>query len=805
MNKFFNSFLTSSRRQFLISSLAGSTTILFGMSSAHAVGRQVINLLNPSSPLVVPPNFHPTIWFTMEANGRTTVHILKTEMGQHIGTTLAQIVAEELELAWEWVQIDYPEMTAEAQAAYGIQITGGSYSTHEMFDRLARSAAAARELIVETGAKLLDAETADCMARRSTVVDTVSENQITYSEILSSTAIEYKITEDDLSEVKLKPKENYKIIGRSMPALDIPEKINGKARFGIDAYVPNMVYGKIVPAPTRVGSTIKGIDDSAAKKIDGYITTLPLNFPIAVKTNAIPTALVIAENYPAAMRAAKLVKVDWEVSGTSKISSQDILTEAKKLLTNRSKGLAFVRDGNIDRAKQDANQTLDASYITGLVAHASLEPQSALVQNVDGIWNVFAGCQAGHVVRLILSNFLKTTPDKIVVHPHYVGGGFGSRVYPMPIVLAAVAAQNLNRPVKVIFNREDDMGLEDPRTTTVQHLTAMLSGNGNVIGLKHDVVAGWIGFELVNIPAADNKGKIEGLSYSGADHWYDIPNQHVTAFRNEFLESVMPLGAVRSVSNNYTVFAIESFVDEIAHNLKKDPLSVRLELLTGRGKNAGSSPSEIYKHKFPLFFGIPGPAWKKWKFWPTYHASGNVAGAKRLANVLRISTGHAGYGTRLFGKDTAHGIAVTAAEERGMPSFCACTAEVHVNRSSGEVFVRKLTVAIDVGVAVNPDGIRAQVEGSLLWGVSNSLFEELTVKNGKFVQNNFDKYSWQTMSNLPELDIQIVENGLYPCGVGEPATSVVGAAVANGIFNAVGIRIRKLPIRPEDVLQALKA
>ena len=131
----------------------------------------------------------------------------------------------------------------------------------------------------------------------------------------------------------------------------------------------------------------------------------------------------------------------------------------------------------------------------------------------------------------------------------------------MPIVLAAVAAQTLNRPVKVIFNREDDMGLEDPRTATLQHLTAMLSGNGNVIGLKHDVVAGWIGFELVNIPAADNKGKIEGLSYSGADHWYDIQIQHVTAFRNEFLESVMPLGAVRSVSNNYTVFAVESFLD----------------------------------------------------------------------------------------------------------------------------------------------------------------------------------------------------------------------------------------------------
>ena len=454
MNKLFNSVLRSSRRQFLISSAAGSAGLLFGVSSAHAVGRQVINLLNPSSPLVVPPNFGPTIWFTMEANGRTTVHILKTEMGQHIGTTLAQIVAEELELAWEWVQIDYPEMTAEAQATYGLQITGGSYSTHEMFDRLARSAAAARELIVETGAELLDTEKEDCVARRSAVVDTVSGEKMTYSEILSSTAIEHKISEEDLAEVKLKPKDKYKIIGRSMPAMDIPEKINGKARFGIDAYVPNMVYGKIVPAPTRVGSTIKKIDDTPAKQIDGYIKTLPLNFPAAVKGNVIPTALVIAESFPAAMRAAQLVKVDWEISASSKTSSGDFLAESKRLRTDRSKAIPFVIDGDVDKAKKAANDVVEAMYTTEMVGHISLEPQSALVQNVDGIWNVFAGCQAGNLIRLLLSSFLKTTPDKIIFHPHYVGGGFGSRIVPMPVILAAVAAKALNRPVKVIFTRE---------------------------------------------------------------------------------------------------------------------------------------------------------------------------------------------------------------------------------------------------------------------------------------------------------------------------------------------------------------
>jgi CO/xanthine dehydrogenase Mo-binding subunit len=504
------------------------------------------------------------------------------------------------------------------------------------------------------------------------------------------------------------------------------------------------------------------------------------------------------------MRASQLVKVEWEIPPNSDKSSKDFSFESQKILASKSKGLSFVKDGDIVKAEKSAAGSLESSYTTEMVAHASLEPQSALVQNVDGVWNVFAGCQAGNVIRLILAGFLKTKPQNVIYHPHYIGGGFGSRIVPMPIILAAVAAKAIKRPVKVIFTREDDMSLQSPRSQTLQRLTAMFSDNGTVTGLKHDIVCGWVQSSLGNVPTADGKGKVEAFSVNGADHWYDIPNQHIQAFRNKLIEKVIPTSVVRSISNNYTVFAVESMVDEIAHKLQKDPLALRLNLLTGKGKNSGSKPTEKAKHSMPLMFGIPGPSWKKWRFWPTYHVSGNVAGAKRLANVLKISTGHAGYGTRILPKDTAHGIAATGAEERSMPSFCACTAEVEVNRSSGGVSVKKLTVAIDVGLAVNPDGIKAQVEGSLLWGISNTLFEELTVSNGKFIQTNFDKYQWQTMANLPELDIKVVENGLYPCGVGEPATSVVGAAIANAIFNAVGVRVRNLPIRREEILNGLK-
>ncbi|SVB91408.1 uncharacterized protein METZ01_LOCUS244262, partial [marine metagenome] len=262
-----------SRRKFLISSVAGSTALAISIGDTLAAGKQVVNLLDEGSPLMIPPNFAPSIWFTMESNGATTIHVLKAEIGQHIGTTFAQIVAEELELDWEAVRVDYPEMNATTQDKYGIQITGGSYSTNEMFDRLARSAAVARGLLIEVGAELLGSDINDCKARKGRVIDTVLDAEISYSEILSETAISHTVEEDDLASVKLKNRQDYEIIGKSLASLDSPEKVNGSARFGIDAYVPNMIYGKIIGPPVRMWASVKNIDDSEAKGIDGYIKT----------------------------------------------------------------------------------------------------------------------------------------------------------------------------------------------------------------------------------------------------------------------------------------------------------------------------------------------------------------------------------------------------------------------------------------------------------------------------------------------------------------------------------------------------
>ena len=784
---------TLSRRKFLILSGAGATSIAFASS---AMGREAVNLLDPGNPLVIPQNFKPSIWFTMEANGRTTVHVIRAEIGQHIGTAYAQIVAEELELDWDRVTIDYPEIDANTIMTYGAQITGGSYSVHEMFDWLARTGAAARGILIEAGADLLGADPADCIARNSLVIDEVFGDEISYSDILSETTIDYEVYEEDLGEVTLKARENYRIIGTSVPALDIPEKVNGSARFGIDAYVPNMVYGKIIAPPRRLGAKIVSINDDDAKSINGYLTTLPINLPEAGLVSGVVThtPLVIAKSFPAAMRAAEAIKVEWEVDGTSALGSEDLLAEAHDLLSKRTDEHEVFRIGDPKLAEQGAEKSFERFYETSMIAHVPMEPMSALAHFIDGKLHLYSGHQYASLIPMFIAGYTGLDPKDITFHPHLIGGGFGKRGEFETLILSSIAAMQMEMPVKVIFTREDDMAFAHPRTPTVQRMGGYLDANNNLSGTTHDIVGGWMGFYKIGLdfgmmptvvdgkPEPSPPGDVEAFTVLGADHWYDVPNQRVCSFRQHSIEQTVPVRAVRSVANNYTLFAIESFIDEIAEDIGRDPLEFRLTMMRGLGHNAGPDANHIEKS-----------LWPKWLNYSPYQKSSAVGGAKRLANVLRIASGVANYGSKVLPENAAQGIAISGAEERQNPAFTACVAEVHVDPVSAAIDVRRLTLAIDVGVIVNPDGVRSQVEGSLLWGLSNALREKMTIKDGAIAERNFDSYSWQTNANLPKLDIHLVENGLYPSGVGEPATSIVAQAHANAVARASGVGLPSLP------------
>ena len=772
-----------SRRSFLISSAVGASSLVFANSIVNA--KEAVDLLNPASPLVLPPNFTPSVWFTMESNGRTTVHIFRNEMGQHVGTSLAQIVAEELCLSWKDVTIDYPQMDSNTYGTYGMQLTGGSWSVVSEFDKLSKVSAAARQIIVESGADLLGADIADCIAENSIIKDTLMGEKISFSEILSETVIDYQVTEEDLATIQRKEKKDYKIIGRSVPALDIPEKINGSARYAIDAQVPNMVYAKIIAPPKRLGARIISIDDKKAKQIKGYLTTIPFNFPDEALNGGILThvPLVVASDYPSAMRAAKLIDVNWNTDACSTASSADFEKEAYKLLKDGKNGRLSWKIGEYDTCGEGKEcKKLERSYKTSMVAHVALEPMSALVNFDNGFLHIYAGHQAGTLLPNIIGQFTSISPDKIIYHPHLVGGSFGKRSEFGMIALASMASIQLKKPIKLILTREDDMAFSHPRTPTVQRLEAVISGK-ECLGYKQEIASATMQFDklmpqflrnpIVDGAPVESENKIESATVVGADNWYDIENQTVNYFRQASVEDTIPVRNVRSVGNNYTVFATETFIDEVSQEIGVDPMAFRLNYLNGVGINAGSNTPASY------------------------------GGGKRLANVLKIASGLANYGLENLGEYEGLGIAITGAENRWAPCFLALVAKVKVDKNSAAIDVQKLTCVLDVGIAINPDGIKAQVEGSLLWGLSNALLEKMTLEDGMVSERNFDSYKWQNITKIPELEIHIVENGIFPSGVGEPATCVVAPAIGNAIFNATGVRLRSLPFSREELFEGL--
>jgi isoquinoline 1-oxidoreductase subunit beta len=442
-------------------------------------------------------------------------------------------------------------------------------------------------------------------------------------------------------------------------------------------------------------------------------------------------------------------------------------------------GLLFVKNGDSAAALTSAAKVIEAEYFTSLNIHSPLEPMNCLAVQEDGVWHLHTGNQFATRTTGIAAAIAGTDPKNIVVHQQFLGGGFGRRLESDMVIPAIAAAKEVGKPVKVIYAREDDMQMDFTRPLTYQKVKVGLDGNGNVVAMEHDVVSAWPtarwGIPAFLTPAVDKKGSLDSFTVNGADCWYSIPNHTVTNFLNALAQKATPSGQLRAVAPGWTFWAIESTLDDIAHATGRDPVELRLALLDGAGANAGGDK--------PL----------------------TVGGAKRLANALRTAVGRSGYGAITLPPNEGIGVACVSAQERSSPTWTACVAHVKVNPSNGEVTLKKLTLAMDVGTVVNPNGVRAQVEGSALWGASLALFEQATMADGRIEQTNFDSYSPMRMAQVPELDISIFGNGEPAVGCGEPAVTVVAPAIANAIFKAVGARVRSLPITAEKVKAAMKA
>ncbi len=723
-------------------------------------------MFSATVPAQAADSFAPTIWYDIDRAGTITIHIIRAEMGQHVGTAIARIVADELEADWSKVKFDH----VDSDPKWGLMATGGSWSIWQSYPLYSQAAAAGRIALIEAGARLLGVPVAACSARNSAVV--AGKASVSYGDIIARGDLSRRFTEAELAKLPIKTPAQRKLIGKPAPARDIPDKTNGKGVYGLDAKVPGMVYARPKLPPTRYGSRVVSIDESGAKAVPGYIRAIALEDP----SGTVPGwVMVYADSFVAADRATEALKVVWTSPDAIKVSEADLQARARMLVADKTKGGLVVEDPGVDAAFKVATATLEQTYTTATALHFQLEPVNALAFEKDGKFEVHTGNQWQSLVLPWLAQALGRKEDTIVLRTYLLGGGFGRRLNGDYAVGAALASKAIGgKPVKMVMTRADDSRFDSPRSASVQTVKMAFGEAGRVTAMEHVACAGWPTEAMAPffMPKGANGVAYDPFAISGANHWYNVGAHRVRAVGNDLANQTFRPGWLRSVGPGWTNWALESFMDEAAAKAGVDPLTFRLKLLDAGGKNAGSAPNA-------------------------------VGGAKRQAAVLNRLAAKAGWGKPLP-KNTGLGLATSFGQERDMPTWTACAARVNVNPATGAVKVEKLTLVADAGTIVSPDGALAQMEGAALWGLSLALFEGTAFENGQVKDTNLDSYMPLRMGDVPDLDIEFIASGEAPVGLGEPATTVVGPAIGNAIFRAVGARVRDLPIRAEAVKAAMK-
>jgi isoquinoline 1-oxidoreductase subunit beta len=750
--------LSPTRRSFLIAAVGTGFVMAFADAS----------LILPSAPeaILAERSFDPALWFRIDSNGVITVNIIRAEMGQHVGTALARILADELEADWSNVRIEH----VDSDPKWGLMVTGGSWSVWQSFPLLSQAGAAGRIALIEEGAKLLGVAPAACNARNSQV--TAGRRSISYADIVQRGDLTRSYSPDELKAMPIKPASERRLVGVDTQAIDIPDKTDGKAMYGIDAHVEGMVHARPKLPPTRNGSKVISIDDSAAKSVRGYLRSIALEDP----SNTVPGwVMVYADSTAAAIKAADLVQVKWQSDDTAGVSEKDLLDHAAHLIGDAGTGALVVNDLGVDEAFAGAATILQEDYTTASVLHFQLEPVNAMAFESNGTWEIHTGNQWQSLILPTLAKALNVAEDKVLMRTYLLGGGFGRRLNGDYAVPAALASKAIGKPVKMTCTRADDARFDSFRSPSLQRLRMAFDAAGKVVAMQHDASAGWP--TQVMIPSFMPKGKndrpYDPFSIAGADHWYNVGAHRVRAISNDLANRAFRPGWLRSVGPGWTNWALESFMDEAAYKQGMDPLDFRLGLLDASGGNAGSTPNA-------------------------------VGGAKRQAAVLRRVAEISGWGAMLP-EDTGLGIATSFGQERDMPTWVTCVARVKVDRTTGAVKVEKLFLVADAdaGTIVHPDGATAQMEGAALWGLSMALHEGTQFENGQVRDTNLNTYTPLRMGDVPDMQIEFIASAEAAVGLGEPATTVVAPALANAIFNAVGSRIRHIPMRPSDVLASI--
>ena len=612
--------------------------------------------------------------------------------------------------------------------------TGGSGSTNGNFTPMRQAGAAARQMLIAAAAQRWNVPRENCRTSKGVVYS--GSQKASYGELAEAAS---KLSVPDLKSVPLKNPADFEYIGKSMPRVEIPSKCDGSAQFGLDVRVPGMVRAVIARCP-YYGGKVKSFDASKAKAIPGVIDVIEI--PEQSGAHARAGVAVVAENTWAAMRGRDALTVNWD--GAKPEDTSAALRQRMVGLANQP-GKTLRDDGNAADVLAKAAKKIEAEYELPFLAHATMEPMNCTVHVRSDGAEIWAPTQSPEWIAGAVAHATGLSPKSIVGHTTLSGGGFGRRYQLDFAVEAALVSKAVGKPVQVVWTREDDMRFDFYRPVSYHKLAAALDEQRRPVAWHH---------RLVSTSIRDFwGGKSEDQEIGGAvDMPYAIPN---VRFEYAPAPTSIPRAWWRSVENSFNGFVVQSFIDELAHAASQDPLQFRLSLLPA-GKKLGKGEDAL--------------------------------DIDRLRAVMTAASTQAGWGKPLP-KGRAHGFAA----HYSFDTYVAQVAEVSVD--SGNVQVHRVTCAVDCGRAINPDGVKAQMEGAIIYGLSAALSGEITVKDGAVEQSNFDDYPIARIFEAPETDVIVVNSDQHPTGCGEPGVPPLAPAVTNAIFAATGHRIRKLPIR----------
>ncbi|RDZ27398.1 xanthine dehydrogenase family protein molybdopterin-binding subunit [Lysobacter silvisoli] len=713
----------ATRRQFLKAGALAGGGLVVGFLIP---GARRFAMAEPAAAAAAAAPFVPNAFVRIGEDDSVTVLLAHSEMGQGIWTGLAMLIAEELDADWSKIRVEHaPAAPAYAHTAFGAQMTGGSTSIWSEFDRYRQAGATARALLVQAAAQRFGVPATEVTTANG--VASGGGKSARYGELAAEAA---KLPAP-AAAAALKDAKDWKIIGKPTKRLDTPEKITGKAKFGMDVQFEGLLTA-VVARPPVFGGTVKSFDASAAKAVAGVRDVVQVPTGVAV----------VADHYWAAKLGRDALKVEWDLGPNAGLDTAKLREEFRKLAA--TPGAVAAQAGDAAAALAKAGKTVDAEYNVPYLAHAPMEPLNCTVKIDASGCDIWTGTQFQTVDQQVAAGILGLKPEQVRIHTLFLGGGFGRRATPTSdfVSEAVQVAKAAGKPVKTVWSREDDVRGGYYRPMYLQQARVAVDAEGYPVAWQHRMVGQSIimgtPFEAMMVKNGVDATSVEGVADS--PYVKDLPNHRVELHSPK---TGIPVLWWRSVGHSYNAFVMESLIDELAHAAGKDPVEYRRALL---------------------------------KAHPRHLAALNLAAEK------------AGWGSPVE-KGRGRGVAV----HESFGSFLAQIAEVSVE--NGAIRVHKVVCAIDCGVAVNPEGVRAQMESGIAFGLGAALHSELSFQDGRVQQSNYHDYRVLRINEMPVVEVHIVPSTERMGGAGEPGTAPVAPAVANAVYALTGQRLRELPLR----------